>query len=382
MDNKARYLIYAVVCIIALYYIASGVIGLLSNDDIGTNLVPDDVVQTSTNDINIEQTEVLEDNAPLTYMSEVTYTTSDTYYNEIGEVLVLMYHGLTPKDNSNDKIHRSIEGFKDDLQSLYDKNYRLISLDDYINGNLNTPEGTTPVVLTFDDGLSTAFSLVKDGDTYKAKENTALWIIEEFSKNHEDFGKTATFFIYNKYDQFVGEGDLYDRFSYLLNLGYDLGNHSYSHSNIAELSKEDAIKEIGLNHTIMYNYGEYNSRAYAYAYGGYPEDDEYLEEIFSNSYNGLSYKYDIAFLATPDDNLSSNPYSLMFNKYKVPRIRGTNNEYYDLRYWLNHFDRNPKQRYFSDGDDKKISVPLELFEKVDIDKVNNKGLNVDVIIYE
>ncbi len=311
---------------------------------------------------------------------EITFVKNkDVKYNEMAEVLVLMYHALTPTDVEGDKIHRSVQGFKDDLQALYDNNYRVISMEDYINKDIHLEAGYSPVLITFDDGLQTAFSFENINGQLVPKKDTAVDIMNKFYKKHEDFGKSATFFVYNKNEMFMGFGTLMDKFNYLIYNDYDIGNHSYSHKDFASLDEQGIIEELGKNHNVVYDNSEYYSmKAIAYPYGNTPKD-EYLQTIFSIDTDEYKYNYDVAFLAFLLDEYSSNPYSTKFDPYKIPRTRGTDNEPFDLGYFLDYYEKNPSQKYISDGLDNVISVPYDKFEELDFEYVKEKDLSINVI---
>ncbi len=303
---------------------------------------------------------------------------SDIKYNELGEILVVMYHGITPKEVKDDKYHRSVEGFKDDLITLYNNNYRLITYDDYINNSFSLPAGMTPVLLTFDDGLESAFSLENKNGELVPKEDTAVYILNEFYERHNDFGKSAVFFINSKYEPFVGDGTLEERFKYLVDNGYYIGNHSYSHKDLSNLSEDNLLKEIGYNHKyVIDNLEGYSMKSFAYPYGAIPLNYE-LSDFFTNTYEGVDYNYEYAFLAFLLDDFSSNPLSVEFHNMMIPRFRGTDNEALDLGYFLRYYEENPERRYFSDGTDEVVTVPFDMYDKLDFEKVVR--LNKDILV--
>ncbi|MFV0519720.1 MAG: polysaccharide deacetylase family protein [Lachnospirales bacterium] len=320
---------------------------------------------------DIDKTVATAENVGVTFIKD-----NDIYYNELGEILVVMYHGLTDGVVSDDKYHRSIAGFKDDLITLYNNNYRLISLDEYLNNSFDLSAGMTPVLLTFDDGLSSAFSLEKTEGVLVPKKNCAVDILEEFYKIHNDFGKSAVFFINNKYEPFAGEGSIEERFNFLIENGYSIGNHSYSHADISTLSEENIIKEIGLNHNIVSDYG-YNMYSFAYPYGAVPTSMD-IKDVFNNEYDDKSYSYSLGFLAFLLDDFSSNPLSVNYHNYMIPRFRGTNNELLDLGYFLEYYDENPEHRYFSDGNTQVVTIPFEKYSELDVTSslVTNKDILV------
>ena len=77
--------------------------------------------------------------------------------NEQGHIMVVMYHGI--KDNP--PYHRLKEDFIKDLTYMYDHGYRTVSMSDYLKGYIDIEAGMTPIVLTFDDGLPSTFSMTE-----------------------------------------------------------------------------------------------------------------------------------------------------------------------------------------------------------------------------
>ena len=47
-----------------------------------------------------------------------------------------------------DGYQRTAEAFRQDLQFYYDNGYRMIRLNDYINGNIDVEAGKSPICLT------------------------------------------------------------------------------------------------------------------------------------------------------------------------------------------------------------------------------------------
>src|SRR5256886_11334806 len=77
--------------------------------------------------------------------------------NELGRVMILEYHKI---DYPEERWTRTPENFRRDLETLYARGYRLIALNDLLDGRIIVPAGTTPVVLTFDDSSPGQFRYV------------------------------------------------------------------------------------------------------------------------------------------------------------------------------------------------------------------------------
>ena len=72
---------------------------------------------------------------------------------------MFMYHRIGDEE---DTWVRTPDNFRADLQRFYDAGYRLVSLTDVYNNNIDIPAGTSPLVLTFDDGTTCHFRWLKE----------------------------------------------------------------------------------------------------------------------------------------------------------------------------------------------------------------------------
>ncbi|HEX7241215.1 MAG TPA: hypothetical protein VF263_13155, partial [Longimicrobiaceae bacterium] len=80
--------------------------------------------------------------------------------NELGEIMVLEYHRL---GNNEGEFIRRADNFRKDLRTLWEKGYRPVTMRQVIEGNIDVPAGTTPVVFTIDDSSLGQFYYTADG---------------------------------------------------------------------------------------------------------------------------------------------------------------------------------------------------------------------------
>ena len=271
--------------------------------------------------------------------------------NELGHIMVVMYHGIM----DNPPYHRTYEDFWKDLKYMYDKGYRPISITDYVNQNITVAPGYTPIVLTFDDGLPSTFSLIKENGSLKVNPNCAVGIMEKFYEEYPDFGKAAIFYI-NGHDPFEGAGTIQERFAYLLEGGYDISNHTYNHADLATLNEQQIQEELGkVDRMIKEMIPHYIMSTFSYPFGKRPKE-EFRKWIASGSYEGHEYAYDIAFREGPSGPFIP-PIHVKFEPYNVPRVRGSEGAEGDLWWYFNYYEKNPQYRYVSDGNPHRIAVP-------------------------
>lgn len=296
--------------------------------------------------------------------------------NEAGRVMVVMFHNFIEEYEKGDKTYTTtFDAFKELLETLYASDYRLISLNDYISGNINTPAGCIPMVFTFDDGTSGQFNLVEENGELKVNPRSAAGIIEEFNKTHPDFGVEGTFFVNLGNQTFSGAGTLEQRLDYLISKGFEIGNHTYSHINLKKDGRTAAIiqKEIGGNQKKMYELVPgYSFSAFSLPYGAPAK--ELTQFVIKGEFDGVAYD-NKAIMEVGWDPAQS-PFSVKFDPFSTHRVRssGIDPVDQDLAWWLENMKRS--NEFVSDGDPDTVSVPENYKDLVDQARMGNRKLVV------
>lgn len=295
--------------------------------------------------------------------------------NEAGKVMVVMFHNFIESYKSGDKEYTTtFNDFRNLLQELYDRGYRLISLSDYINNNIDVEAGCVPMVFTFDDGTSGQFNLVEENGKLVANKQSAVGIMEEFNKTHPDFGLKGTFYVNLGLKTFEGEGTLEERLKYLIDKGFEIGNHTLEHVKLKEITSAEKIQQqIGGNQKKMLELVPgYMMETFSLPYG--LPSENLVNYVIEGEYEGIKYKNKAIMEVGWDPNPS--PVSKNFNPLSVHRVRASGIEpvQADLAWWLSNLKR--ENEYVSDGNPNTVTVPKEKEGEIDPDKLNGKELIV------
>ena len=285
--------------------------------------------------------------------------------NELGRVPVMMYHGIVNKKSSEtsytggnvdkDGYNRTVEAFKEDLEFYYQNGYRMIRAIDYVNGIIDVPYGKSPIVLTFDDGNTNNIKvngISEDGEII-IDENSAVGVLESFKKKYPDFNVTATFFV---------NGSLFQQSEYnekilkwLVENGYDIGNHTKTHVNFSNASTNESEEEVGF----VYNkldaiIPDKYVKLVALPFGSpYKKTHANFSHIINSNYNGINYETVSTFRVgwMPDYS----PFSKDFDKEFIMRVRAYDNNGVDFDIEAS-FRILEKNRYVSDGNVDTIVI--------------------------
>lgn len=296
--------------------------------------------------------------------------------NEAGQIMVVMYHGIDEKEAT---WVRTPENFRKDLEELYNKGYRPISLSDFVNNNINVEAGFTPVVITFDDGNLNNFNIIGEDENKKPiiDPNCAVAILEEFNKNHPDFPLEVTFFLNGK-NPFRQLEYIEYKLNYIIEKGMDIGNHTIGHNNLSKTNDKNKIQEyIGTEAKYLESFVKnYKVNTIALPFGGRPEDKDLNIYLSKGSYDGLEYE-NIAVLNVgwmP----SVSPIDKKFNNNSIHRVRASemNVDGVGMYDWMSVFEKHPERRFISDGNPSIITVPKKYEDKVDNNKINDKKLYI------
>ncbi|MBE6139063.1 MAG: hypothetical protein E7174_00960 [Firmicutes bacterium] len=320
--------------------------------------------------IKKEEEKFLEEKKEEQNMEEKKELTIEDYQNnkvdELGEIPIMMYHGIHNKNNNDteytggnvdkDGYQRTSEAFKSDLEFYYNEGYRMIRLTDYVDGDIDVELGKSPIILTFDDGLSNNIKVTgldENGDII-IDPNSVVGILESFKEKYPDYNVTATFFI---------NGGLFQQEEYnekilnwLVDNGYDIGNHTYSHVDFTNVDSNKSQEEVGRIYELL---DEIIPDKYvnivALPFGSpYSLEHDNMSYIFNTSYNDKNYETKSTLRV--GWKAESSPFSSEFNPKFLKRIRAYDNNGKEFDIEMN-FNLLKKTRYISDGDEDIIVIP-------------------------
>lgn len=268
------------------------------------------------------------------------------YANELGQVLVLEYHRI---DDSGNDFTRSAQKFRSDLQWLYDHDFHIVPPRDYFRNQISAPAGKRIAVLTFDDGVVSQFRYLVSADGTKTLDpECAIVVMEDFFSQHPDFGRGALFSILplapfswpDAPDQLPFATE---KLRWLLDHGYEIGNHTLDHVDLSNLPDEQVKKELAASVDKTQEYvPDAQIELIAVPFGGYPAHDSLLRGF---EYGGKQYTFLGALKV--GGNPAVSPADPQFDPLYVARIQANDSE---MAKWFGYVEDNPGKMYVSNGD--------------------------------
>jgi hypothetical protein len=272
----------------------------------------------------------------------------DTRPNELGKVPILEYHLIQPEKSV---WARTAGEFRQDLELLYGAGYRSISLNDYIQGKIDTPAGTHPVVFTFDDSSPGQFRYLVRNGKKEIDPDCAVGMFLDFKKRHPDFGMHATFFVLTgakEPHKLFGQPEYEaDKLKELVSMGFEIGNHTLWHAQLNKYSADVVKKQLA---TAVQNVQAvlpgYKVHTLALPFGVYPKD---INLAVDGSYKGITYHNDAILRVTGGPAFS--PFDSRWDPLHLPRIQAGN----DVKRMVDGFKKRPDEVYVSDGKPDTVS---------------------------
>jgi peptidoglycan/xylan/chitin deacetylase (PgdA/CDA1 family) len=268
--------------------------------------------------------------------------------NEMGQVPVLMYHRIIDKPELS--LDRSTAEFREELVRLATEGYVPITAGEFAAGNINVPAGRYPVVLTFDDSTPGHFALDPQG---RPKPGTAVAILQEVARQYPGFRATATFYLNEELFQLAGQEAA--GLKWLLQNGFELGNHTLTHKDLSTLSKGAVQKEISSIESKVVSLTGTHTATLAYPFGSAPDKTAWAEK------KDGAYGFQGIFLA--GWRPSPSPHDADFDRLAIARVRSEGKikendcKQFCSTAWLDRLKAEPATRYTSDGDPRTITFP-------------------------
>jgi hypothetical protein len=297
--------------------------------------------------------------------------------NESGEIPIVMFHNFIQdlNDTSDNEWTTSFNEFENLLETLYNNDFRLISMRDFIDHNISVPTGKIPMVFTFDDGTPGQYNLIEENGKLVVNPKSAVGIMLKFHEKHPDFGLKGIFYLnMSKEDRtFDGAGTLKERLDILLSYGFEVGNHSWAHLKFENLKNKAEINEsLGKNQKRIEEIIE-GLKFYSLALPhGSKAPENLANDMFSGEFEGVKYINEtimaVGYLpSVPSIHTDYNP-----GFVRRIRAQGKVEIDCDLTYWLPLMTRD--RMYISDGDPDIVVVPGSKKERIKTDKLNGKKL--------
>ena len=106
--------------------------------------------------------------------------------NRMGRIPVLEYHVVG--DSTRGEFIISRDKFQHDLQLLYDRGYRPITVAQLVDKDFSdVPAGMSPVVFTFDDASPEQFSYIEQDGKLEVDPKTVIGMWVAFNQKHPDW---------------------------------------------------------------------------------------------------------------------------------------------------------------------------------------------------
>jgi peptidoglycan/xylan/chitin deacetylase (PgdA/CDA1 family) len=271
---------------------------------------------------------------------------ADVQANELGKIPVLMYHRFVADPSS--VYDRTPEDFRAELERLAREDYVPITTAEMATGRIDIPAGKHPVVLTFDDGDPTALTLGPDGTP---APGSAVRILLDVAAANPGFRSVASMYV--NADPYGGAAAGAAALRWLHDNGFEIGNHTFGHTNLRTASAERGRQDIARGDEFIRDaVPGYTPTTLALPFGARPRDGEL-------AVRGPGYDYTAALLVGA--NPAPSPYATEFEADAIPRVRSQGPDGDEAEFgsttWLDKLAANPSGRYTSDGNPDVISYP-------------------------
>lgn len=195
-----------------------------------------------------------------------------------------------------------------------------------------------------------------EADWRRTPENFRKDLQMLYDKEHPDFPLTATFYVLPAIDPglrlFGQEEYIKQKLEFLVKHGYEIGNHSYWHQNLAKTDDAGVQKQLALCVKAVQSYlPGYEMRSLSLPFGVFAKNPQ-LE--VAGAYEGTQYRHN-AIVLVGSGSVPS-PFSKSFNPFRLERIQAGDTPW-GPKAFVERYKKDPSLRFVSDGKVNTITVP-------------------------
>jgi hypothetical protein len=280
--------------------------------------------------------------------------------NELGRIPVFEYHLIVPK---NGVYERTPDGLRRDLETMYQRGYRPVSIAEMLDRKIDLPAGQSPVVLVFDDASPSQFRYVETNGQLEIDPTSAVGILTAFSKQHRDWRNRAVFCMLPAAQagrSFFGDKGIegqktewrYRKLKFLADEGFELCNHTLYHARLdragAMVQEFIARGAMAIDSAVP----GYKVRTMALPLGMWPQNRELAKRGSWRDAKGRTVAYSNEAILEVAGGPSRSPFDPQFNPLSIPRVQVIGDS--AVTRTLNALEKHA-QRYVSDGNPKTVA---------------------------
>ena len=283
--------------------------------------------------------------------------------NEMGRVPILEYHII---GDTSGRWERERTRFARDLETLYARGYRPVTLSQLIDRRIDLPAGLSPVVITFDDASPSQFRYLERGDSLEIDSTSAVGIWLAFHRAHPDWGNRAVFCMLPAAEAgraFFGNRNIEGQKSewrlrkvrFLADQGFELCDHTLWHAQLSRYP-DDVVQEQIARGALAIDSAVpgYRVRALALPLGEWPKNRALARSgAWHDPKSGRDVRYEFDAILRVSGGPARSPHDPEFDPHFLPRVQVIDD---DLERLLDQLDRTAT-RYVSDGDSSRVTLP-------------------------
>ncbi len=255
--------------------------------------------------------------------------------------------------------------FRRDLDLLYERGYRPITVADLVARRIDLPRGLSPVVFTFDDASPSQFRYIERNGELVVDSTSAIGIWLDFQKRHPDWESKATFCVLSGAEAgraFFGDRDIegqktawrHAKLKFLAEQGFELCNHTLWHAQLSKYDDAVVQEQIArLALAVDSAVPGYRVRTFALPLGVWPKNQALAAKgAWTDARTQQTVAYDHAAVLLVAGVPVPSPYDPAFDPLKLERVQVVGNSLEHTLQWLEKAGR----RYVSDGDARTVAA--------------------------